>query len=149
MKLLTNEKILVSSNADKIVLTDHRIQMTDKSLGQAFTISIFLENISSIEIKYKSNIALLILAGLAIIGGGILAQQQGPNNLFISGAIVGIVLIALWWFTRKHIISITPNGGSSLDFIVQGMREEQINEFVHNVSQAKLNRMNALHKIVN
>ena len=147
MKLLTNEKTLVSSNGNKIILTDHRIQMTDKALGQAFTISIFLENISSIEIKYKSNIMLLILGGLAIIGGGILGLQPRPNNLFMSGVIVGIILIAIWWFTRKHIISITPNGGASLDFMVQGMKEEQINDFVHNVSQAKLTRMNALHKV--
>ncbi|MFT6982506.1 MAG: hypothetical protein ACJAUD_001273 [Crocinitomicaceae bacterium] len=146
MKLLPDENILVTSNADKIILTTYRIQMMDKSMGQSYTISMFLENISSIEIKYKSNIILLILAVLALIGGGLAGQQQsGPNNLFVAGLVAGATFLIIWWLTRKHIISITPDGGSSLDFMVQGMKEQQIKDFVYNVSLAKQNRVGSLY----
>lgn len=61
MKLLPNENKLLTLNEDKIILTNLRIQMTDSVWGQSFSISIFLEDISSIESKYKSNIVQLII----------------------------------------------------------------------------------------
>ena len=76
MKLLPNEEKLITSNEDKIVLTNHRIQMTDSFWGQSFTISIFLEDISSIEIKYKSNILLLILGAICVLGGFYMGFKQ-------------------------------------------------------------------------
>ena len=142
MKLLPNEEKLITSNEDKIVLTNHRIQMTDSFWGQSFTISIFLEDISSIEIKYKSNILLLILGAICVLGGFYMGFKGMPLGLVLGG-----IFFAVWWFTRKHIISISSDGGSSLNFMVQGMGDEKINDFVHNVSVAKQTRVNQLAKL--
>lgn len=147
MKLLPNEENLVTSNGDKIILTNHRIQMTDSVWGQSFTVSIFLEDISSIEIKYKSNILLLILGAICVLGGFYMAGQHGGNDGMIGGLVLGGIFFAIWWFTRKHIISISSDGGASLNFMVQGMGDEKINNFVHDVSLAKQKRVNQLAKI--
>jgi len=151
MKLLPNEEKLVTSNEDKIFLSNHRIQMTDSAWGQSFTISIFLEDISSIEIKYKSNILLLILGAICVLGGFYMGgfnfiQGRGGEGM-ISGLVVGGIFFAIWWFTRKHIISISSDGGSSLKFMVQGMGDDKINDFVHNVLLAKQTRVNQLAKL--
>lgn len=45
MKLRPNEEKLITLKADKIILTNYRIQMTDSALGQSFTISIFLRTL--------------------------------------------------------------------------------------------------------
>lgn len=138
MKLLPNEEKLLTSNGEKIVLTNYRIQMDDSILGQSYSISIFLENISSIEIKYKNNILFLILGALSAIGG----FAGGSPEL---GLIVGGIFIAIWWFTRKHVVSISSDGGSSLDFQVSGMKMEQIYDFRYNVELAKQERIQAKH----
>lgn len=147
MKLLPNEEKLITSNADKIILTNHRIQMTDSVWGQSFTVSIFLEDISSIEIKYKSNILLIILGVICVLGGFYMAGQSRGSEGMIAGLVLGGIFFAIWWFTRKHIISISSDGGSSLNFMVQGMGDEKINDFVHNVSLAKQTRVNQLAKL--
>jgi len=139
MKLLPNEEKLITSDNNNIVLTNYRIQMTDSEWGQSFSISIFLENISSIEIKYKSSIILLILGAICAIGSIYLKNPEG--------FIICAILFAAYWFTRKHIISISSDGGSSLSFLVQGMDDEKINDFVHNVSLAKQTRVNQLYKL--
>lgn len=147
MKLLPNEEKLITSNEDKIVLTNHRIQMTDSLWGQSFTIWIFLEDISSIEIKYRSRIAFLILAAISVLTGYAMSIRFRGNPEMFSGLIVGGIFFALWWFSRKHVISISSNGGSALNFMVQGMADEKINDFAYKVSLAKLTRVNQLAKI--
>lgn len=146
MKLLQNEEQLLTSNGDKIILTNHRIQLTDSVWGQSFSISIFLEDISSIETKYKSNILLLILGAICVLGGFYIAGNGGGQAM-VGGIVIGGIFFAIWWFTRKHIISISSNGGASLNFIVQGMGEDIINNFVYRVSLAKQTRVNQLHKL--
>ncbi len=147
MKLLPNEEILITSNEDKIILTDHRIQMNESSWGQNFTISIFLENISSMEIKYRSNILLLVFGVISVLGGFYFGSQIYGNNALIVGIALGVLFFIIWWLTRKHIISISSNGGSSLNFMVQGMDEKKINDFIHKISLAKLKRVNQLAKL--
>jgi len=142
MQLLPNEEKLLTSNGDKIILTNHRILMTDSVWGQSFSIIIFLENISSIEKKYKSNI-LFLIGGALIVLVGFYAGNQDT----VGGLVLGGIFIAIWWLTRKHVISISSNGGSSLNFMLQGMSDDKINDFVHKVSIAKQTRVNQLHKV--
>lgn len=146
MKLLPNEEKLITSNADQVVLTDHRILLNERVWGRAYTNSIFLEDISSIETEYKSNPLLLILATLCILGGIYLdsVSYHSRGNALI-GCILGVFLLAIWWFGRNHIVSIEPNGGSALRFAVWGKIE--IGDFIHQVSVAKQKHINLLYKI--
>ena len=137
MKKLTNEETIITSNANKIILTNYRVYMKDKILGQSYSVGIFLENISSIEMKHKQRVIFLILAILNFIGGIYLGE--------LSSAIVGVLIFAaIWWFTRRHVVSISSNGGSSLDFKVTGMSDYQVENFIYELSEAKLERIERL-----
>jgi hypothetical protein len=139
MKQLPGEEKLITSNGNKVILTNYRIQMSDSELGKSYLISIFLEDISSIEVKYKSNIIFIIIGIVALLAGAYL-DKAGP------GAILCCIFIAIWWFSRQHIISISSNGGAALNFLVTGMSETNINDFVDNVSNAKHARVAQLNK---
>lgn len=147
MKLLPNEQKLITSSDDDVILTDHRIYMTEKVLGQSYTISIFLEDIRSIEIKYKSKLIFIVLGVLFFLAGVFLSGQSSKSELFLAGLIISIIFLGLWMITRKHIISVKSISSSSLDVPVHNMSEDKINNFVHAVSVAKQKRINQLHKI--
>jgi hypothetical protein len=146
MTLFANEEQLVTSNGNKVILTSHRIQMTDSDWGSSYSIVIFLEDISSIETRYKSNIIFLILGCLGILFGFYLSSQTYSGGSLNIGFIGGIILLALWWFSRKHVISISSDGGSSLNFQVGQMSKDQIENFTDNVQSAKEKRINQLYK---
>ena len=139
MKLLKNEEILISSNENKVVLTDHRISMFDEVWGKSYKISMFLEDISSFETHYKSNIFFLIIGVLLSIVGLLTFAKGG-----LGGIVFGGIFIALWLFSRKHLVTISSKGGKPLNFIVEQMTDDQIEEFVSQVQEAKLKRVNLL-----
>ena len=140
MKLLPNEEVILTLSNEQLTLTNQRIHMNYAELGQAMTISIFLEKISSIETKYKSYLFLLIIAAIVFLGG--IAGNE------MTGAVVGGgIFFAIWWFTRKHVVTITSDGGSSLNYMIQGISTDNIHDFVHQVSAAKQNRTHQLFKI--
>ena len=116
MKLLPNEERLLTSNEEKVIVTNFRIQMTDKEWGQSFNIGIFLEDISSIEVKYSSHIILILIGIICVLGGFYLGGQHGSGEALTIGIVFGGIFFAAWWFTRKHIISISSDGGAALNF---------------------------------
>jgi len=140
MNLLENENEIISLNGKRIILTNYRIIQNDQLAGKSYSISIFLENISSIENQYKSSPVYLIIAGVAFIGG------IGYESLMV-GVIAGLIFVALWWFSRKHLITIKSNGGSSLNILAEKMKKKDIENFVFNIVKAKSERINKIHKI--
>src|SRR5262245_48304785 len=104
MMLLTNEAQIVSSNEGKIILTNQRIHMADRDWGNAYSISIFLEDISSVEMRYSSNILFLIMA---IVAGCFCAysfaylKEDGPSA---AGLLATVIFFALYWASRKHLV---------------------------------------------
>ncbi|MDB5198745.1 MAG: hypothetical protein JWO92_708 [Chitinophagaceae bacterium] len=147
MTLLANEEQLVTSNGNKVILTTHRIQMTDSDWGSSYKIVIFLEDISSIETRFKSNIIFLILGCLGILFGFYFSSQRYNGSTLNIGFIGGIILLGLWLFSKKHVISVSSDGGNSLNFEVGQMSKEQIENFTDNVQSAKAKRINQLYKI--
>lgn len=140
MELLPNEQKIVQSNDTKVILTNYRIHMNDSTWGQSYFINIFLEDVSTIEVKYKSNIWLLVVAAFLIFIG---VYLRGTVSSF--GIIAGVLFLVLWWFGRKHVVSISSNGGSVLNFIVQGMGDDEIEGFIQKVFLAKHTRVNELY----
>ena len=145
MNLLSDERLLVSSNDDKIILTDQRIHMTDKIWGKSYQITIFLEDISSIEHLYRNNIFYVVLAMLSFflavtgIGSGV---SVGP---IYGGLIIGGLFLTLWLGSRQRLIKISSKGGGALCFIIEGMSEAYIDEFLYKVQEAKANRLKDIY----
>jgi len=138
MELLANEKTILTSNNNRVVLTDHRIIINDERLGQAYGITIFLEDISSIENSYKSKLIYLILAGIIFIGTMYLRMGS-------YGLLGGLLFLFLWFVTRKHMIVISSNGGSSADILATYVSKQGVKEFIHQVVKAKAERIQMLN----
>lgn len=151
MKLLQNETLLVNSNEDKVLLTNLRVHMNDKDWGRSYSITLFLEDISSIEVIYRSNLILILIAIMSLLLWLITNYNTGSlpsENVVSMGLImVAVICFVLYWFTRKHTISITPDGGKQLNFVVSHMKDEQIYDFVYKLQEAKAFRIKELNKI--
>src|SRR5258708_181652 len=102
MTLLSNEVVLVRSNDNKIVLTNLRIRLTSRKFGRNYQVTIFLEDISSIENVYKSNIYYLIFAFLAFFLGILNSTNRDNIPGIYGGFILGGVFLSLWLSTRGH-----------------------------------------------
>lgn len=140
MDLLLNEKQIVLSNDDKVVLTNYRVYMKNKSWGNNYYISIFLEDISSVENKYTSKITYLFYALFGILISVISSNSTNINIQQIIpsiGVLAAIIFFVLWSSSRKNVISIASNGGSKLEFLVDGMSEKNIENFIYDVLNAK------------
>lgn len=140
MDLLLNEKLIISSNDDKVVLTNYRVFMKNKSWVNNYYISIFLEDISSVENKYTSKIMYLFYALFSVLTSIISINITNINIqqiLTSIGVLAALIFFVLWSKSRKNIISITSNGGTKLEFLVDGMSEKNIENFINDVLNAK------------
>jgi hypothetical protein len=146
MKLLPGENKLITSDNDSMNLTNYRITKRDEIWGKSYKISIFLEDISSIEVHFKSHIVLLIIGVLMLLAGLGMSIEAGPI-VSVGSIVVGGIFIAIWWFSRKHIVSISSDGGSTLNILAKGMSDSKIDDFITSVQEAKLKRMSQLYKL--
>lgn len=140
MDLLLNEKLIISSNDDKVVLTNYRVFMKNKSWVNNYYISISLEDIGSVENKYTSKITYLFYALFSVLTSIISINITNINIqqiLTSIGVLAALIFFVLWSTSRKNIISITSNGGTKLEFLVDGMSEKNIENFINDVLNAK------------
>lgn len=151
MMLLSNETELVSSNGRKIILTNQRVHMTDREWGNDYSITIFLEDISSIETRYSGN---MLLFGISLVAAAFCFYfYVSGNNDAMAGihtrseeisSTAAIVFFLFYWLSRKRIVSITSHGGKALNFEVGSLPEIEIQKFITQVQEAKLQRVGEL-----
>lgn len=136
MDLFPSEEYLVQSNNDRLVLTTHRLQLTSKDWGSSYKNILFIEDISSIEVRYSSLVIALVIGVFALIGGLMWANDSSVSQLNIA-TISGIILIIVYFLSRRYLVSITPNGGKPLNFEIGQMSTEEVNDFIDKVQLAK------------
>ncbi len=147
MYLLPNEEELVSSNGDKIILTDQRIVMNYKVWGKTNHIAIFLEDISSVENIYRNNLYYLGLALCCLFLAMLTSSNfQNPTWLYFF-LTFGTIFFLLWISSRRHLIVISSKGGNALKFEVDGMADQEVAEFVYKVQVAKQQRIKYLYRL--
>lgn len=146
MQLLPDEEILVASNQDKVILTDQRVHLTDKQWGRTYQMTLFLENISSIENVYKSNPIFLVVAGLSLVVGLVTVEREYEGGVPFAAFTVALVFLVLWLNSRSHVVTISSNGGGKLNFLVAGMSEMEVQGFVDKVETAKARRIKQLFR---
>lgn len=155
MKTLPGEEIIANSNKNIVVLSNQRIQMTWKEWGRSYYNCIFLEDISSVEVRYRSRIiflVLMILCFLFSIWVFMINNYHGElrpeaSTVLVGGIGLGLLFFLLWRLSRKHVISISPNGGSVMDIDVKGMNHKYIEDFTDKILQTKLERVQQINKI--
>jgi hypothetical protein len=144
MKLLPDEEILVTSNQEKIILTSQRVHLSDKQWGRSYQITLFLENISSIENVYKSNPVFLVVAGLSLAVGLVTIEREYEGGVAFAAFTIALVFLVLWLNSRSHVVTISSNGGGKLNFLVAGMSEAEVQDFVDKLEAAKAERLRQL-----
>lgn len=133
--LFEGEEIITQSDSNIVTLTNLRVRYTDSEFSRAHIISILLEKISSIEIHYSSQIYYLIV-GIIATGFGVVTMMNETNEYGVLIAIVGLILIGLYFSSRKYLITISSDGGGKINFQAKGMKKETILDFVNKVEKA-------------
>ena len=149
MNLLANEEKILISDENKIILTTHRIQQTAKEWGSYYSISFFLEDISSVEMRAQNIPVLLIIGGIAIIAGLYMALQAGSRvnsqDAFIF-IVIGLALLGAWLLTKQRQIKITANSGRSMGIDARRLTQQKSEEFIDKLQQAKSKRVDLLFR---
>ena len=142
MKLLPNEEKIINFKNEVITLTNLRINLTHVKWGQTYSNYIFLEDISSVETKFTSTPILLILSAISLLAGIVF-----NGSFLLFGSILCVVLIIAWLVTRKFMLLISSNGGTSISFEAHNIDDEAIESFIHEISKAKQNRIIQIQKL--
>jgi hypothetical protein len=148
MKRLPGEQDLAKSISDKIVLTDRRIWISTNDWSNAYSIAIFLEDISVVERKHTSTPLYLILGMLALLGSVYqFITTSGEDKLYLAFFVGAVVFLLVWMTSRRHLICVTSHSGISLNYEVAQMTKKEIEKFMDDVQQAKYDLVNKLHSI--
>jgi hypothetical protein len=134
--LFENEKIISQSGDKSIILTNCRVQYFTKSLGKSQYVSIHLQDISSLEVHYRSFILFLML-GILAVAVALYSGAMNLGELFVLSGIVGILFILIYFFTRRHVVTISSNGGGKIQFFTKGMKKETLFDFIDQIEKAK------------
>src|SRR5690606_29826735 len=104
MEAIEYEKLITESNNRQIQLTTHRLRYHETPERNSNFTSIMLDKISSIELTYYRSSIWLLIIGIVTIP-----------------IVVGIALIILFFSSKRHVVSITPDGGKPIIFETKGM----------------------------
>jgi len=121
MNAFENEKLIIESDNKQIRLTSHRLRYFETPKKNADFTSIMLDKISSIELTYyKSSIWFLIIGIVAI------------------PVLVGLILIYMFFTSKRHVISVTPDGGKPIIFETVGMKRDFLDDFIDKVEETSM-----------
>lgn len=121
MQGIDNEKVILESDNNQIRLTTHRLRYSESARSSSDFTSIMLDKISSIELTYyKSSIWLLII------------------GIITTPVIVGIILIIIFFTSKRHVVSVTPDGGKPIIFETKGMKREFLEDFIDKVEATSM-----------
>lgn len=137
-ELIDNESVITQLNDNLVTLTNFRIRYNDSAWGETHVVSIMLEKISAIEVRYDSFPSLLILGFLMIFTSiGFMAAEVIPQNLMLFLIILGLIPCIIFFLTRKYAIVISSDGGAKISFRAKGMKKELVLKFINQVEGAK------------
>ena len=133
--LLPGERVVMSSDTDTLVLTNHRVRYDSTEFGRSMFIGITLDSLASCGLVTQSSPVLLLLAGLAAIAAFI-----AGGNITVILLVVAVVLVIAYVLTRRAVIFVASNGGQSIAVPTKGMARPAIIAFLEAIEREKLMR---------
>jgi hypothetical protein len=88
-----------------------------------------LDKVSSIELTYYKTSFWVLLVGIVTIP-----------------IILGIVIIYLYIKSKRHVVSVTPDGGKPIIFETMGMKRDFLEDFIDQVELASMKLKSELLK---
>jgi hypothetical protein len=141
MKLFANESTITTSDDKKIILTTHRIRADFGAGADGGLTSIMLGHISSIQLSSQSYPIFLIIGALMVLAGfGIGASGNINRSAEETLIVAGLVVAAIYFFTRRHTCIISSHGTSKIVFSATSMKREQLLAFIDQIEQAQAKR---------
>lgn len=153
MELLPNEEMFLRSKNDTLIITNKRVYYSEKSSGYSYSFGVFLENISSVEHRYRDTrlflwIAILFPVIALCFGIADLSEEQKLPPIGMS-LLLGVVFLIFWLFSRKKDIKISSDGGAHLHVPLKGLTENDVKHLVDKVQEAKDERISQLYNTKN
>lgn len=150
MEPQTNETKTLSVKNGLFTLTDALVGLDGQRRGGTHRMHVFLEDIGSMEYVFKSNWIFLgigILFGIASLGT---IGQSGFGNIpvFTGPLIIALIFLALWWFSRRKILTISSKAGTHLDLLVTHLSSETVQKLEQAILKAKDERMHYLFGLI-
>jgi hypothetical protein len=137
MNLMPNESVLLETERKTLILTTHRIRYQSEAFGSAEIRSIMLDELASCVMVQTSNIILLILAGVCLLGG-ILVTASGPRNegALMIGVLLAVVLVIAYFASRRQVLALA-SAGTTITVNTQGMNLDRVKQFIEQTEAAK------------
>ncbi|WP_437823639.1 hypothetical protein [Tenacibaculum mesophilum] len=125
MEAFENERLIIESKNRQIRLTSHRLRYYESPKNNANFTSIMLDKISSIELTYYNSSIWLLIIGIVTIP-----------------MLVGLILIYMFLTSKRHVISVTPDGGKPIIFETKGLKREFLDDFINKVEETSMKLKN-------
>lgn len=138
MELLSDEKVLLTSDTKELTLTTHRIRFRSTSYGTGNLISFMLSELDSCSVVYKSNPILLVLGVILFLLGLIANNQYYLSDIIGFIFVAAVILIIAYIGTRKAVLRISSKN-SQININLKSMSLENASKFIDAVEQAKYN----------
>ena len=134
MELLPGERKVSEASNGTVVLTSHRIRL---DRGTHDFASICLDQIASCSIATRSYPILLLLAAVVWLAAFQFAGERITTILFLSGAVLGAIVVLAYILSRQQAITIATCG-KSLRLQTRGMSRAACVQFIDDLERARL-----------
>ncbi|GGH82530.1 hypothetical protein HNQ91_005828 [Filimonas zeae] len=138
--ILPNEEKLLAYNGTDLILTNQRVSIEDRRLGD---VNFFLEHIAAITTAQKGYKVLLVPGCLSVLTGLVLLTA-GVSNQFQIFLIAGIIMLLFWWATKKSVLSIVSDKGVVSNVDVDIMTKDEIQSMIDDIEEARQSRIKDL-----
>lgn len=115
-----------SASIGNVRLTNNAVIQSNACVGRKHFMQIFLKNISSVQLQYKSFPIWIVLAVISLIAA--LLTYNNHDGAFGISLILMIIFLVLFFVTCKYILIITARGGEKMVEIIDNCPNVQ--EFV-------------------
>ncbi|HZS08841.1 MAG TPA: hypothetical protein VFD58_28655 [Blastocatellia bacterium] len=142
LRLLPNERVILTADSDSLTLTTHRVRQEIRETGYVAIRSAMLDEICFCEYVRESKPFLLtsalLIAVLTLIAAG--RYPAGTSYLVLAAglSVAGVALVA-WLATRRAFLNLATAAGS-IPIRVRQMKYEDLEDFISELEQAKNNR---------
>jgi len=133
IEMLPNERVIMSAGKDELTLTSKRVRYHYSEIGRSNFMSITLDSVASCGLIVRTHPVLILLAIIAFIFG---VNQDNEPRLILIG--LSLFLVVLYFTSRKTLIAIGSNGGSSIEVPIKGVSKANVIVFLEAVERSKL-----------
>jgi hypothetical protein len=137
MNLMPNESVLFESQGRSLILTTNRVRYQVETFGNSVIKSIMLEELASCAMVHSSNTLLLVLAGICLALGFLVAASGRQNEAgLVIGFILAVIFVIAYFASRRQVLALA-SAGTTILVNTQGMNVDAAKQFIEQTEAAK------------